>query len=218
MSKKQVAAAVLVASLFAAPVAMAQTAGGTNGVNGNGGGRSLNARPGNGAANTGANNGIAGNGANNGMPSQRVTNEYASGAGAIITVSPSAVREVQQALNRLGYAAGPINGVWDHASADAMVHFQQAHGLEPTGNLNLSSIAGLGLWDNIIGDPLGNGNKSLTVGQASGSPPPRGGKNAAKVGGAPLPSQRVVNETPNGGKTTGAAGGAGAAGNANTRR
>ena len=89
--------------------------------------------------------------------------------GALIAVSPSGVRQVQQALNRLGYFAGPVNGEWDKETADAMVHFQEAHGLEPTGNLNFSSIAGLGLWDNLIGNPLGNGNKAL-VANSTGVP------------------------------------------------
>lgn len=213
MMKKRVAAAILVASLCGAPVAMAQTAAGNNGARGAG-----TAGANNGTVNNrGANNGAANNGAaNNGMPSQRVANERTNGQGAILTISPSAVREVQQALNRLGYAAGPVNGMWDRAAANAMVHFQQAHGLEPTGDLNLSSIAALGLWNNIVGNPNGNGNKALTA--TNGSPPPRGGKNAANVGGSPLPSQRITNEVPNGGQTTGnaAAGGTGA-GNSNKR-
>ena len=134
------------------------------------------------------------NGANNGAGVEAgAGGGAAAGArgpgGALIAVSPSGVREVQQALNRLGYFAGPVNGAWDKETADAMVHFQEAHGLEPTGNLNFSSIAGLGLWDNLIGNPLGNGNKAL-VANNTGAPPARG-KNA-KVGGEALPSQRLT--------------------------
>ncbi|CCD91558.1 exported hypothetical protein [Bradyrhizobium sp. ORS 375] len=183
MKRTQCAAAVFAATLLVAPAAMAQTAGGAN----------------NNAAN--ANNGANGGG----MASQRVSNENASGTGAILTISPSAVREVQQAMNRLGYAAGQVNGTWNQATADALLNFQQAHGLEPTGNLNLSSIAALGLWNNIIGNPLGNGNQALAT--TNGAPPPRGGKNAANVGGSPLPSQRITNEAPGGGQTVGSAGG-----------
>jgi peptidoglycan hydrolase-like protein with peptidoglycan-binding domain len=179
--------AVLLASALAGPAAFAQTAGTGGGAGGAGAG----------AANNGA------------MPSQRVANENNQGSGALLTVSPSGVREIQQALNRLGYAAGTVDGVWNRATAQAMVHFQQAHGLEPTGNLNMTSIAALGLWENIIGDPNGNGRKALTA-QNSGAPPTRGGKQAATVGGAPLPSQRITNEAPGGGGTTG-----GKAGNAN---
>lgn len=217
MIKRQVAAALMVASLCGAPVAMAQTTGGNNGAaNGARGVRTT----GNGEANNGTmNNGGANNGgANNGVASQRTTNERANGQGAILTISPSAVREIQQALNRLGYAAGPVNGVWDRAAADAMIHFQQAHGLEPTGDVNLSAITALGLWDNIIGNPLGTGHKAITSVKATGAPPPRGGKNAANIGGNPLPSQRITNETSNGGQTTGnSARGATGAGNSANR-
>lgn len=215
MKNTQIATAVLAVSLFAAPVAMAQTAAGNNGANtnaaaSNNGVGTNNAGGGNNATGANAGGTVGANGTNaNGMPSQRVGNEMASGAGAIMTIAPSGVREVQQALNRLGYAAGQVNGVWDQAAAHAMLNFQQAHGLEPTGNLNLSSIAALGLWNNLIGDPLGNGNKALAAN--NGAPPPRGGKNAANVGGEPLPSQRITNEAPGGGGTTGSAG----SGNAN---
>ena len=109
--------------------------------------------------------------------------------GALIAISPSGVREVQQALNRLGYFAGPVNGEWDRETADAMLHFQEAHELEPTGNLNFSSVAGLGLWDNLIGNPLGNGNKALVAN--NGAPPARGNKKTT-VGGEALPSQRLT--------------------------
>jgi peptidoglycan hydrolase-like protein with peptidoglycan-binding domain len=184
--------AVLLASALAAPAAFAQTGGAAAGAGGNGAGVNAGATAGN----------------NGGMPSQRVANENAQGSGAILTISPSGVREVQQALNRLGYSAGPVDGVWNQATARAMVHFQQAHGLEPNGNLTISSIAALGLWKNIIGDPNGNGNKALTA-QNSGAPPARGGKESATVGGAPLPSQRITNEAPGGGAagTNGSGGG-----------
>jgi len=186
--------AMLVSTALMASPAIAQNAGS--------GGSSNNA-----GMNTSSNgtSGQINNNANGGNTNQRVTNESAAGKGAIVTVSPSAVREVQQALNRLGYAAGTINGVWDQATANALVNFQEAHGLEPTGNLNFSSIAALGLWNNVVGDPLGNGNKALAQGA---SPPPRGGKQAAQVGGSPLPSQRITNEAPGGGRSGSSANGA----------
>jgi peptidoglycan hydrolase-like protein with peptidoglycan-binding domain len=122
-----------------------------------------------------------------------------------VSVSPSGVRVVKQALNRLGYSAGPVTGVWNEAVGQALLHFQQAHGLEPTGNLNISSIAALGLWTRLVGDPLGNQRKALeTVEDLTGAP-----SQGAAQGGNPLissiPSQRVTNEAP-GGSTTGAGG------------
>lgn len=93
-----------------------------------------------------------------------------------------------------------------------MLHYQEAHGLEPTGTLNFASIAGLGLWNNLIGDPNGNGHKALEA--SNGSPPPRGGKNQPQIGGAPLPSQRY---TTGNGAGAGDANGASGSSNANNR-
>jgi hypothetical protein len=202
---------------------MAQT-GGANGANGANGGAAANANGGaNGAATNGAagangsagataNTGANGNGGAGGnLPSQRVTNGRSNGTGAILTISPSGVREVQQALNRLGYSAGRVNGIWSQATAQAMIEFQQAHGLEPTGNLNISSIAALGLMDNLITNPLGRGQNGKAV--ATGVPPGRGTKGNKTVGVGSLPSQRITNELPSGGHANGGgAGGAGAAG------
>lgn len=108
------------------------------------------------------------------MPSQRLVNTQAAGQGAVLTIAGSGVREVQQALNRLGYSAGPITGNWDGRTQHAMAQFQAAHGLAPNGNLDISSIAALGLWNNLIGNPNGNGNRPLVAMNTNGSPPPRG--------------------------------------------
>lgn len=205
-------AAMLSSSLIAMP-AMAQTTGAANNA-GTNAGQNVNAGANTGMNNTGTNNagtnnagmsnagatnaGTNGTGVNPNVTGQRLTQENASGTGAILTIAPSGVRQVQQALNRLGYAAGVVNGVWSQSTAQAMVNFQQAHGLEPTGNLNIGSIAALGLWDNLIGDPLGNGRSAMAA-----APPARGGQQqqgTPHVGN--LPSQRIVNErtsSPNGG-------------------
>lgn len=108
-------------------------------------------------------------------PSQRIVNNQPNGQGAALVIAPSGVREVQQALNRLGYSAGPITGTWNKRTQSAMQNFQAAHGLSPNGDLTLSSIAGMGLWKNLIGNPNGNGNKPLVAqNQQSSSPPARG--------------------------------------------
>lgn len=86
------------------------------------------------------------------LPSQRITNNQPNGSGASLGVSPARVRRVQQALNRLGYNAGTVNGTWDRATARAVQNFQAAHRLEPTGNLNQTTLAALG-----IGGSSGNG-------------------------------------------------------------
>ncbi len=60
-------------------------------------------------------------------------------------VSPGQVRMVQWALNRIGLNTGGIDGQWDPQTSQAIQNFQQAKGLEPTGNLNLATLAALGL-------------------------------------------------------------------------
>jgi peptidoglycan hydrolase-like protein with peptidoglycan-binding domain len=198
-----IAIALAASAALASPAMAANGVGAGAGANGAGVGAGVN-----------ANGGGAGGGANGGAG-----NRVGEG-GALITISPSGVRQVQQALNRLGYYAGHVDGVWDRASADAMVHFQEAHGLEPTGNLNFSSIAGLGLWDDLIGNPIGNNNKALEA--STGAPPARGNGKTTINGNAPLPSQRLTttgggvtgsNTATTGGAANGtAAGGGGAAG------
>jgi peptidoglycan hydrolase-like protein with peptidoglycan-binding domain len=159
----------LLASAMAIPAAMAQTAG--TGA----------------AADRGAAGGNAGAASAATLPSQRITIGPVQGTGALVTVAPSGVRQIQQQLNRLGYNAGFVNGVWNRSTEIAMTEFQRAHGLDPTGNLDFSSIAALGLWNNIFGNPIGNGNEALAGAQNSGVPPARGFAGN-------LPNQRVTNE------------------------
>lgn len=129
-----------------------------------------------------AGNSAAGHGPVGAMPSQRIVNSNPNGQGAALVIAPSGVREVQQALNRLGYASGPIDGSWNKKTQRAMQDFQGAHGLSPNGDLTLSSIAALGLWPNLIGNPNGNGNRPL-VGTSThtASPPPRGATNGGQT-------------------------------------
>lgn len=133
----------------------------------------------------------------------------AAAQGVTVSISPAGVRVVKQALNRLGYSAGEVTGDWNRSVADALLHFQQAHGLEPTGNLNISSIAALGLWNRLIGDPLGNGRKPLETVESLTAVPQSGGGSANALISS-LPSQRITNEVPGGAQaaaTTGQAAG-----------
>lgn len=179
MKASRLLMSVLLASAVAMPAAMAQTAGAGG----------AGAAGGEGAGMTGAP-----------LPSQRVTNETVQGTGAIVTVSPSGVRQIQQQLNRLGYNAGFVNGIWNRTTEIAMTEFQRAHGLDPTGNLNFSSVAALGLWNDIFGHPIGR-TENLLMGQNSGMPPARGVEEG-------IPSQRITNEGMGGGMGGAGMGGA----------
>ena len=174
--QKILTAAVLAGTLALPGFAMAQAAGGAGG-GGNAAGGAV-AAPGLGGGGT-----EGGNYAVQSLPSQRLAVIQAYGRGAALTISSSGVREVQQVLNRLGYAAGTLSGNWDQGTQRAMSQFQAAHGLEPTGNLDISSIAALGLWNRLIGNPLGNGNQAL-VSNATGAPPPRGNETAGGIAGS----------------------------------
>ena len=181
--QKILTVAVLAGTLALPGFAMAQGVGGAAGGGNAGGGTGGTAAAAPGTAGGGAGAEGGGNYAVQALPSQRLAVTQAYGHGAVLTISSAGVREVQQVLNRLGYAAGTLTGNWDQGTQHAMTQFQAAHGLEPTGNLDISSIAALGLWNRLIGNPLGNGNQSL-VANATGAPPPRGNEVAGGVAGS----------------------------------
>lgn len=54
------------------------------------------------------------------------------------------VRQVQRALNEAGYNAGPVDGRWGLATADALRAFQEDKGLTPTGQVDDRTILALG--------------------------------------------------------------------------
>lgn len=72
--------------------------------------------------------------------------QYQAPTGEIpLFVSPGQARLIEWALSRIGANTGNVDGVWDPQTVQAVRTFQQAKGLEPTGNLNLATLAALGL-------------------------------------------------------------------------
>jgi len=69
------------------------------------------------------------------------------------------VRQIQEALLEAGFNPGPVDGLWGPNSADALMDFQEAHDLEPTGRINSLSLIQLGL-----------GPKYETANTSAGSP------------------------------------------------
>jgi|GEM_PF-2726088 len=63
----------------------------------------------------------------------------AEGTGTPLYVSPSGVRLIQQKLNEAGYDTNGVDGAWGTATRDAIRNWQQANGLELTGNLNIQT-------------------------------------------------------------------------------
>lgn len=65
--------------------------------------------------------------------------------------TPQRITEIQQALAKDGSFAGTPSGKWDDSTVAAMKHFQQAHGLNPTGKLDALTLQKLGLGSQTAG-------------------------------------------------------------------
>jgi peptidoglycan hydrolase-like protein with peptidoglycan-binding domain len=61
------------------------------------------------------------------------------------TLSPPALREVQQRLNQQGVYGGAVDGAWGQDSQTALQQFQQSHGLQVSGQMNPATAQALGL-------------------------------------------------------------------------
>ncbi len=62
-----------------------------------------------------------------------------------VTFNSSDLRNIQQRLSQLGFYHGNIDGIWGESTAQAVRQYQQARGMQPTGNLNLTTLAALSL-------------------------------------------------------------------------
>ncbi len=60
---------------------------------------------------------------------------------------PADVRDVQRKLNRLGYHAGRADGIMGRSTRMALMDFQRAENLQPTGQLNPQTLSALGLGE-----------------------------------------------------------------------
>jgi hypothetical protein len=56
-----------------------------------------------------------------------------------------AVRSLQEALNRAGHDAGPVDGIWGPRTEGALTALQQDHGVEAAGKIDARSLEALGL-------------------------------------------------------------------------
>ena len=87
--------------------------------------------------------------------------------GVSLYFSTATVRQIEQALNKQGYDAGNVDGLWDDSLGTALANYQQAQGLEPTGTLTTRSVAALGLG-NSLQSLQGGGGGSQAGGVQSG--------------------------------------------------
>lgn len=75
-------------------------------------------------------------------------NNYGNAANtgeAYAFVTPGQVAQAQQELTRAGDYNGPINGVLDPMTSDALLRYQEQRGLPDTGGFNPPTMASLGL-------------------------------------------------------------------------
>jgi hypothetical protein len=61
------------------------------------------------------------------------------------TLSSNQIRMVQEALDREGFGAGQPDGVWGPETQTAVLNFQRAKGIQPTGQLDPQTVSALGL-------------------------------------------------------------------------
>ncbi|HET7586993.1 MAG TPA: peptidoglycan-binding domain-containing protein [Gammaproteobacteria bacterium] len=100
---------------------------------------------------------------------QRILQEQAQGTGANLMVSPAVVAQVKQALNQAGYTTGQVDGNWNKQAKRALRQYQQAQGLEPTGNLNLSTLLTMGIYQQNGGSQMSGGyGQQMQGGQMQG--------------------------------------------------
>ncbi len=86
--------------------------------------------------------------------------------------TPERIKEIQAALARAGFFQREPNGKWDNYSQEAMLKFQQANGLKPTGKLDALSLQKLGLGSEIAGlaPPRPPSEASASSEKRSGTP------------------------------------------------
>ncbi len=60
-------------------------------------------------------------------------------------LSRSEIKQVQQALDKDGFKAGPTDGRWGPETRGAVKNFQQSKQMQPSGKLDQQTVADLGL-------------------------------------------------------------------------
>ncbi|MCW8193795.1 hypothetical protein F6455_03215 [Proteobacteria bacterium 005FR1] len=97
---------------------------------------------------------LAQQGASSQSGDQQWTQEFVQAQGAPIYLSTAGLRQIQSALNNLGYNAGNVSGQWSNQTAQALRAFQQARGITPTGTPTIDTINALGATNVLQGQGL----------------------------------------------------------------
>ncbi len=88
-----------------------------------------------------------------------------------MTKDPQTVKHVQQALSDKGYYKGPADGKWGSKTESALKKFQQAQGMQATGQPDQQTLASLGVQGGAAagGQQDRSSQKSGAGGQQGGS-------------------------------------------------
>ncbi len=78
--------------------------------------------------------------------------------------SEQLVRNVQQTLSDKDIDAGPVDGIWGPRTSSGVRRFQEAQGIQPTGQLNAQTLAALG-----IAEGSASAGKSAAPAEQSGN-------------------------------------------------
>lgn len=105
------------------------------------------------------------------------------------TPGPSDVRQIQQALKDKGFDAGPIDGQLGPQTEQALRSFQQAQGLQATGQIDQKTMAALGVQA---------GQQSMQGATQPQGTQAQGGGAEQGAGGAPTGSPSTTERMPGG--------------------
>ncbi|HZP86497.1 MAG TPA: peptidoglycan-binding domain-containing protein [Burkholderiales bacterium] len=126
-----------------------------------------------------ASSGMAFANGNHGAAANVTSSQYASS----LQQSPSdqQVRDVQQMLKQQGFNPGPVDGIMGPRTEQALRSFQQARGLDTTGNVDAQTLSALG----VQGGPGMNSNVGNTTGMNSNAGAAAGATSAGASASTP---------------------------------
>lgn len=82
---------------------------------------------------------------NSPQPNQQQPNQQASNRISPQQLGRNGVRQVQQALNKDGFQAGHVDGIWGPDTRMALMHFQKSKDIQNNGQLNKKTLSDLGV-------------------------------------------------------------------------
>jgi peptidoglycan hydrolase-like protein with peptidoglycan-binding domain len=101
------------------------------------------------------------------------------------TADSNVVQQIQQALNSKGYNTGAVDGKMGQKTQQALTKFQQAQGLQPTGQLDQQTLAALGVQAQsaVGGSQAGGDAAGSSGGNQSGTGTGNGGSSGSGSSG-----------------------------------